>query len=399
LGAVMSDDYDVIVVGAGPAGSVAARDAARGGARVLMLEKRQEIGVPVRCGEGIAKRWLDKLGIEPSSSWIANEVDGARIFSPRGNVLVVDERHAGNEAGYVIHRDMFDMTLAKDAVRAGAEVMVKTSVTGLIHDRGKVSGVKASNFGEKREWRCKVLIGADGYESQVGRWAGIDTTLSPSDIDTCYQYTLVGVDVDRRFNDFYVGSLAPGGYIWVFPKGPDVANVGIGHQLSKVTSPGDPKRRLDEFIARHPELSGGHSVRDIAGAVSICAPIDRTVADGVMLIGDAARLIDPITGGGVYHGCLSGSIAAKVALEALEAKDFSAEFFQRYERGWRAELEEKLYRNWMAKEKMATLSDDTFDKAVEAVASVPMEEISVMNILQAIKERYPELIKEFEDLL
>ena len=395
----MKKDYDVIVVGAGPAGSIAAKYAVRNGASVLMIEKRQEIGVPVRCGEGIAKRWLDSLGIEPSKTWIANEVDGARIFSPKGNVLVVDEKHAGNEAGYVINRDLFDMALAKDAARAGAEVLVKTSATELLFEGKKVVGIKVRSFGEEMELRCDVVIGADGYESQVGRWAGIDTNLTPNDVDTCYQYTLVGVDIDRRFNDFYCGSIAPGGYIWVFPKSSDTANVGIGHQLSKVEHPGDPKRRLDIFIGKHPELKKGYPIREIAGAVSICAPIDRTVADGVMLVGDAARQVDPVTGGGVFHGCLAGSIAGKVAAEAVAANDPSAEFFQRYEKGWRAVLEEKLYRNWMAKEKMATLSDDTFDKAVEAIASVPMEEISVLNVLQAIKERYPELIKEFEDLL
>ena len=395
----MRDDYDVIVVGAGPAGSIASREAAKRGASVLMIEKRQEIGVPVRCGEGIAKVWLDDLGIEPSSKWIANEVDGARIFSPCGNVLVVDHRHAGAETGYVIHRDIFDMELAKDAARAGAEIMVKTSAVGLLRENGKVAGVRINHFGRETDLRAKIVIGADGYESQVGRWAGIDTNLALNDVDTCYQYTLVGVDVDRRFNDFYCGSIAPGGYIWVFPKSADTANVGIGHQLSKVRDPGDPKRRLDEFIAKHPELKKGYPIREIAGAVSTCPPIDRTIADGIMLVGDAARLIDPVHGGGVFSGCVSGQIAGRVAAESVTAGDFSAAFLDRYEKGWRAVLEEKLYRNWMAKEKMASMSDETFDKAVAAVASVPMGEISVLNVLKAIKEKYPDLIKEFEDLL
>jgi digeranylgeranylglycerophospholipid reductase len=94
--------YDVIVVGAGPAGSLTARYAAKNGADVLMIEKRQEIGSPVRCGEAISKRWFDDVGIKPDSKWISNEVEGAKIISPDGSCLYIDDRIAGREVGTVI---------------------------------------------------------------------------------------------------------------------------------------------------------------------------------------------------------------------------------------------------------------------------------------------------------
>src|SRR5882762_4214007 len=93
----MERDVDVLVIGAGPTGSTAAKYAARGGAEVLLVEKRSEIGTPVRCGEGVAKRWLDEIGLTPSGEFICHEVDGVRVIAPDGTALLVDETRAGNE--------------------------------------------------------------------------------------------------------------------------------------------------------------------------------------------------------------------------------------------------------------------------------------------------------------
>ncbi|MGQ9583456.1 MAG: geranylgeranyl reductase family protein [Thermoplasmatota archaeon] len=392
---------DVLVVGAGPAGSVAARHAALGGAKTLMIEKRQEIGSPVRCGEGIARAWLEELGIRPDPRWISHEVKGARIISPGGHVVTLTEKLAGNECGYVIERDRFDRALAEEAAEAGADVMVKTSAVGVIRRDGRVAGVRARHMGEGFDILARVVVGADGFESQLGRWAGIDTSLKPSDVNVCFEYTLKHIDINPDFNDFYIGSCAPGGYIWVFVKGPDSANVGIGVQLSKIRSGerGAAKRYLDAFIARRPELAKGSPIREIAGAVSCCQPLERVTADGIMLVGDAARQIDPLTGGGVANACRAGKVAGEVAAEAARTGDASGRFLQKYERGWRAVFEDQMYRNWMAKEKLVTLSDETFDKACEVLASAELERVNTIEILRLIQRRYPELIKEFEDLI
>ena len=364
-----------------------------------MIEKRQEIGSPVRCGEGIAKRWLDEIGLEPSKRWIAHEVDGARILSPSGKYVEVDEAKAGDESGYVINRDNFDKILAVKAAKAGADVMVKTYATGLLKKDGKVAGARIKHMGEEMDVRAKIVIGADGFESQVGRWAGINTALNPKDIDSCYQYTLDGIDGDPRFNDFYLGSMAPGGYVWVFWKGSGIANVGIGVQMSKIDRPGAAKWYLDRFIESHLELSKGKPIREISGAVSISAPIDRTIADGVMLVGDAARMIDPVSGGGIYNASIAGKYAGQVAAEAVEIGDFSENFLRKYEKLWRGRLEEHLFRNWLVKEKMTTLSDDVFNRVIGILADVGMDELNVGNILKAVQEKDPELIKEFEDFM
>ncbi len=395
----MDLDYDIVVVGAGPAGSITAKHAAMSGAKVLILEKRAEVGSPVRCGEGLDKNGLPKIGIKPDKKWIANEVKGAHIYAPNGKRIELKEGQAGNEVGYVIRRDVFDKELAKQAIRAGADIMVKTSAIDVIEKDGFIKGVKAKHMGEHFNINASIVVGADGFESQVGRWAGIDTTVKPKDVYTCFQYDMVGVDVDSDFSDFYVGSCAPGGYAWVFPKGKHRANVGLGLQVGMIKEKGEPKRFLDKFVKANKDLSKGTPIAHIAGAVSVCAPIERTVGNGILLVGDAARQIDPMTGGGIVNSGIAGQIAGKVAGEAVKAKDFSAEFLSKYEKGWREKLESKMYRNWMAKEKLTKLSDDKINKIIEAIIEYKIEKISVLELLMALKAKYPEIVKEFEDLL
>jgi digeranylgeranylglycerophospholipid reductase len=389
---------DVLVIGAGPAGSMTAKWAAKNGAKVVMIEKRQEIGSPVRCGEGISKSWLASVGITPGR-WINLEVEGARIFSPSEKVFEINEKDAGNEVGYVVERTAFDKQLAIDAANAGTDVLLKTAAVAMLKENGRVVGAKVKHSGETFEVRAPVTIGADGFESQVGRWAGIPTNLSTRDMDTCLQYRMTNVDCDVRYCDFYLGKVAPGGYVWVFPKGEDLANVGIGVQVSKVTAMADARTYLDRWIDHHPGYAKGKKIDMVGGGVSISAPIKQTVADGIMLVGDAARMIDPLTGGGIANGCIAGKICGTVAAEAVHGGTPTKEFFQKYEKGWRALLEEKLYRNWLAKEKLVQLSDEVFDKVIDVLQGYKLEKLSVHNILKAVHEKYPEVTKEFEEFL
>jgi digeranylgeranylglycerophospholipid reductase len=390
---------DVLVVGAGPAGSMAAKWAAKSGAQVIMIEKRQEIGSPVRCGEGISRSWLPEVGITPSSKWINVEVEGARIYAPNEKCLEINEKHAGNEVGFVVERDGFDKALAIDAANAGTDVLLKTAALGVIKENGRIVGIKGKRFGEPFEIHAKVTIGADGFESQIGRWAGIPTNLALRDMDSCLQYRMTNVDSDVRYCDFYLGKVAPGGYVWIFPKSEGVANVGIGVQLSQITGMAEARKYLDDWISKHPQYSKGKKIDMVGGGVSISPPLKQTVTDGLMLVGDAARMIDPLTGGGIANGCIAGKICGEYAAKAAALGTPTKEFFQGYERDWRARLEEKLYRNWLAKEKLCTLSDETFNKVVDALQGVKLEKLTVHNILKAVREKYPDVTKEFAAFL
>jgi digeranylgeranylglycerophospholipid reductase len=395
----MDREVDVLVVGAGPTGSTAAKYAARVGASVLLIEKRSEIGTPVRCGEGVAKRWLEEIGLSPNGEFICHEVDGARIIAPDGTALVVDETRAGNECGYILERDLFDRFLAKEAAKAGAEILIKTSAVGLLHEDGRTIGARCEHMGQTFDVRAKFVIGADGFESQVGRWAGLQTHLRARDIDACLQYTMVGVAGNSRLNDIYLGSIAPGGYAWVFWKGPDVANVGIGVNLSKIRDRADAKRYLDDLIGRTPSLAKGEVIEEVAGAVSVSMPLERTAAPGVMLAGDAARLIDPLTGGGILNGCLSGKYAGEVAADAVAAAERFEDAPKAYERRWKARLEEELARHYLIKERLIRLDDVTINKAIRSVVESKADRITAGTVLDAIRTHHPEILTVFEGLL
>ena len=395
----MRESYDVVVVGAGPAGSMAARYAAASGADVLLLEKRQEVGSPIRCGEELSLEWLGDVGIRQDKRWMANVFESTRIHAPNGRFFTIGADLTHKASGCVVERDIFDKCLAEDAVKAGATLQLKTACVGLERKNGKMR-LTLDHIGERKHIDAKIVVGADGYESQVGRWAGIDTNVDPKDVMTCFEYRMTGVEVDKRFTEVYFcNATIPGGYAWVFPKSDDCANVGIGVQVSKLKEPGMARRYLDQFVASQPHLAKGIAIKAIAGGVSVCQPLDKTVADHLMLVGDAARMIDPATGGGIQTACKSGKVAGEVAALAVKAKDYSSEFLQRYETGWRELFENTHWRDYMVKEKMMHLSDDSINKIIETLAEVRIQQLSVFGIIEAVKTRYPELLKEFEDLI
>ncbi|EDY36185.1 hypothetical protein ABOONEI_2172 [Aciduliprofundum boonei T469] len=391
-------EYDVLVIGAGPGGSMAARYAARHGLKVLLIEKRPEIGVPVRCAEGISRAWMDEVEIEPQEKWIDAEIDGAKIYSPdEKSVIKLSAEQAGNEVGFVLNREYFDKYLASLAAQEGAEIWLKSPAVEIIKEDGYVRGAVVRRFGEKVEVRAKIVIGADGFESQVARWAGLNTVLREIDIVSCIQYRMTNIDIEENFTHFFIGSCAPGGYVWIFPKGRKEANVGIGVALNKLKSKGEVKKYMDDFIEKHEYLKKGSIIQIVTGAVSTCPVPKRIVDNGIMLVGDAARLIDPITGGGIANACISGKYAGEIAAKCINNP--SKECLEEYQNKVKERWEKKHLRNWFVKEKLAELSDDTLNKLMDVVSKEDISEISVRAILEAVQKKYPELIEEFEDLL
>jgi digeranylgeranylglycerophospholipid reductase len=389
--------YDVVVVGSGPAGSVTARFVAESGAKVLIIERRKTIGSPVLCAEGISRK-IDAWDMLDGKRWIASSMDGARIYSPDGTMVKLAADMAGNETGYVVYRDIFDQELARRAVKAGAKIMMNTQATGLIKEKDKITGVGAKIFDEKIEIEADVVVGADGVESKIGYWAGIDTTLKPKDLETCAQYTLTNIDCKDAYCDFYLGKeIAPGGYVWVFPKGKDVANVGIGI-LASLSESGMAKKLLDGFISKDPRLNKGEPIRFLAGAVPVALPVE-TVRDNLVLVGDAARQVDPITGGGLTLCLQGGKIAGEVIGKAVEKQDFSKEMLSEYETGWKEAFGKKLKRNYLVKELLLDMEDKTFNMLADSLKDYKFEELSTLSLIKALVTKHPTLLMKLKPLM
>jgi digeranylgeranylglycerophospholipid reductase len=389
--------YDAVIVGSGPAGSVTARFAAEAGAKVLIVERRAEVGVPVLCGEGISQK-VDRFKVLEGKRWIATKMEGARIFSPNGTKITLSAEYAGNETGYVVYRDIFDQELARGAVQKGAEIMLNTCAINLLKKDGKIKGITARHFDETFEIEADVVVGADGVESRIGKWAGIQTTLKPYDLETCVQYTLTNIEWDSPYCDFFIGKhVAPGGYVWVFPKGNNTANIGIG-LLASLSEPGKAAQFLDKFIAARPELKKGQPLRVITGADPVAEPI-QSVKDNLLLVGDAARQVDPITGGGLMNSIEAGKYAGETIGKAVEKQRFDTQILTEYETHWKKSFGKKLHRNYVAKEIMLDMEDKTLDMLADSLKDYKFEEFSTLSIIKALVTKHPSLLVKLAPLM
>ncbi len=382
--------YDVVVVGAGPAGSLTAKTAAEHGLDVLLIERNQEIGVPVKCAEGVSKD-IEKF-VVPDKKWVSAIVKGANIYGPDGTKVVM----AGDkleEVGYVLERRIFDKFLASEAARAGADIRVKTEAYGIIKENGYVKGVYTHSMGEDTRVFAHVVVGADGVESKVGRWAGIDTRLPPHNISVGAEYLMCNIEPNENFSEFFLGSeVAPKGYVWVFPKGGNCANVGIG--IGGDTS-GENHRAIDflnAFVRN--KFPDGKIMAEMYGAVPLSGPQAENVADGLILVGDAARQVNPLTGGGILYAMQAGEIAANVIAEAVQGKDFSKQKLSEYDERWKIEFGKRLETGLKAKEFFFDLSDEDLNTLAHSLKGVEIEEMTPWALLMELITQNPKMLVE-----
>jgi len=383
----MKDSYDVIVVGAGPAGSTAARLAAEGGAEVLMLEKDREVGIPVRCGEAVGEMGIQKV-VELKDEWISNRIEGVRLIAPDGAVVKIHHQ----DVGFILDRKKFDYDLAKMAANAGVKVVTKAYVYDLIKNNGAVTGVKLNHLGENYTIKAKVVIGADGVESRVGRWAGLKTNLKLKDVEPCVQMVVSNCNIDRRYCDFYFSKqIAPGGYLWIFPKNDGIANIGLGIS-GEYAQHKSPLKYLQEFIKKHfPEAS---VLTTVAGGVP-CAPyMEKIVTDGLLLVGDAAHQVNPVSGGGIVWGMMAAEIAGRVAAKAVKENDVSEKRLSEYSKQWDKTGGSGHRRAYRLKDAVHKLTDDDLNRTAAAINKKPQEKQTIMNIFKIALFKHPKLIPD-----
>ena len=381
----MDTEYDVVVVGGGPAGSIAALEASKGGASVLLLEKDRDIGYPVRCAEAVGAASLKQF-VEPDDRWVASRITAFRLISPEGTSVETD---GIGEVGYVLERRIFDYELARMASEEGAQVLTKAYAYDLVRDNGEVKGVKVKYIAEEVEFRSRIVIGADGIESRVGRWAGLRTSIKMKDMESAIQITMTNINVNPECCDFYFGkNYAPGGYLWVFPKGAHTANVGLGVS-GAYTKEKSPRRYLDEFVQE--TFPDGAVLTTVVGGVPCAKTLRRISGDGIMLVGDAAHQCNPVSGGGITSGMHGGRIAGRIAAEAVRNGDWSAKALARYDKEWHDLLGKSHERSYRLKMAIMKISDDDLNKTAKVLLSVPSEKRTLRKIFLTALVNQPKL--------
>jgi digeranylgeranylglycerophospholipid reductase len=382
---------DLLVVGAGPGGAAAAITGARRGLRVLLIDKRLEIGAPVHCAEAIGFEQIAHL-IDRDPRWICAEIDAFRIVAPSGQSVRVPP----TSPTVVVERKIFDRALAHEAARSGATVRARTRATGLILEDDSVRGVQMVSFGQEVAVRAKVVIGADGPESLVGTWAGLDPTPRMSEYYSGVQYLLAGLALeDPRECQYHIGSeLAPGGYAWVFPKGPDSANVGLVITSTFERQGRSAQDYLDAFVAqRFPEAS---ALGLVVGGIPVGGTVKELVGDGVLLVGDAAHQAEPLTGGGINLAIAAGEMAANVAAEAIAAGDWSRRGLEEYPRQWHRDHGRGIKSMAGLRHSVLKFSDERFDRLA---AELPLAELSAPEIILRVLRHDPGLLLAARSLI
>ncbi len=288
-------EYDAIVVGAGPAGSVTAAAIAHAGYRVLVLEKNALCRSP--CAGYVSNTINTDL---PDDSVIQSKITKMRTYFPDLSF------HDFELNGFVVDRPRFDMALALEAKASGAEIKWNSPLERIFPD-----GVK---FRDEIIYG-KIIVGADGVFSKTAALLG----LQQQRFAVCAQYHLRGIEpIPRMCEIFFNTDYAPGGYVWIYPTGEDLAKVGVG-----ITKGKSPRAYLDDFINNSPaaERLDGMRTEYITGALPVSGLRERLCCGNILLVGDSAGMADPVTGAGINNAMLAGEMAGRTIIKALENDD------------------------------------------------------------------------------
>lgn len=348
---INSTAFDVIVVGAGPTGSVAAEALARTSLHVALLEEHPNVGLPNHCSGLISPRTLELAGVAEEAVGLAR-FSSARVWGPGGKSLWL---RSNSVQAIAVDRPRFDQILAEHAVDAGVALMLGTKARCFERLENCVQ-VEAQAGENVFHLRAPLLIGADGANSRVARWMGKKTS---HEIIPAMKADIIFQDSGTDSIEIFVGNaIAPGWFGWIIPLQNGVARIGIGAKRA-------PQRYFEPFLALIRHRFGDFIVQETRQASLPLGPARDFVADNVMLVGAAARQTKPTTGGGLYFGIQAAQLAAATAAKAVKRGDCSHRMLAEYERAWhRSGGRELVYGHWLRRG-FRSLSDWGLDRLIE----------------------------------
>ncbi len=332
------DKYDVVVVGLGPGGGSALFKLADEGFKVLGIDKRREIGVPIQCGEFIPQyHEYKKILPEVDDPYlevfrrmplklVSNRTRSVSVVTPSGKEYKVDFD------GFVIDRAAFDKWIVKEAVDRGADVMINTSVykldmDGTVYARGKLGSTKVKG---------DVVVIAAGTSSTLLDQVGLYRERDEMNLGHVINYQMAGVESDPSVVEMYTGKkYSPGAYAWIIPKGDGVANVGLGIRYPYVDGEKDINVYMHRFLKEHPiaskKLKRAQPLYYVGGLVPVGPPPKKTVSGRFISVGDAANHNIASLGAGI----VTSSIAGIAAGEAISRYFNDGVDLAYYEELWR----------------------------------------------------------------
>lgn len=306
---------DVVVIGGGPAGLSAAYFASAMGLSVALIERKVQFGIPVSCAEGISTTRLTKV-FQPKDDWISTTIEGTLLVSPTGRQVFVDHP----AAGFVLDRPKMEADIARMAQDEGAKIF-HAAVIKILGNRS-VEKIFARRNEEILEFRAKYFIGADGFGGLSAKWAFPKNRISNEDFNTCAQVLLRADSIDEHIPELHWGNnVAPGGYAWVFPKGNNIANVGLG-VVPSFTDGIPSKRFLLSFLKQR--FSDYEILEPRHGVVPTAMRFKPAGRANLLLTGDAARMTNAISGAGIDSAMMSGKLAAETVKMAIAEKSENA---------------------------------------------------------------------------
>jgi len=324
------EKFDVVVVGAGTAGCLAAKTTAEAGLKVCLIERKrkEEIGEKI-CGDALGEHHLKTLGLEkPQGGELEKRIEGIKIYSPDLETVFVIAHE--DFVGYLLNRRLFGQWLLRKALDKGAVLYDSTLCLSPIIEKGFVTGVSVKNQekNEKFQLKAKMVLDASGFLAVIRRKLPddmmIQREISNEDIEACYREIrqLKQEGNETNYCEIYLDQkVTPGGYTWIFPKGGARVNAGLGVCMGGAFP--NPKKQFYEHILKKPLFQGSLLLSGGAWYDPTRRPLDNMVGNGVAILGDAACLVNPIHGGGIGPSMLSGYLAGKTVIEALEKGDVS----------------------------------------------------------------------------
>ncbi|MGD9396395.1 MAG: NAD(P)/FAD-dependent oxidoreductase [Candidatus Thorarchaeota archaeon] len=363
---------DVVIVGAGSAGCVTARRCAELGLKTLLLDRKpkKEVGQKV-CGDEVSKSHFEATGIDyPIGDEVSSAIAGADVYPPNmKNELQV--RGWTEFDGWTVNRLNFGQRLLKEAIDAGAKFIPEIHVGSPMMIGDQVTGVEYKDLtsGDEVIVKSKVVVDASGFAAVIRNKLEsplIENNVDKRDIALCYREILklkMPLAEPEVARVFLGGDVAPQGYAWIFPKGIQEINAGVGITGGK--GRGSPKSHFMKFKKKYPLLFGSELIDGKGGAVPVRRPLKSLVGDGVAFVGDAALQVNPIHGGGIGAGMRAGIILGEVVRGAIAKRDYSARCLWSYNNRYLPNFGRRLASLEIFRRLLQAVSDEDMDFGFE----------------------------------